>query len=198
MSKYIFARPVSCVHDSEVTYSIDDDYSDPLVLPLFACGCRAVVYDMSRAYRPPSPEVIDLTSDDTIPLSDAESVLDIDEILDLVNDRERRVAEFHEHYIEQMRVAINNCLSEPYILKISTWSSLEPEHWPAFMDQHPTCDVEIDWVIVRRRTFSTYHSNSRSWVRVPFTEQVDIVRTRFELNYTTLCNRCAFLPSTRS
>lgn len=238
-----FARPVSCAHDSDVTYSIDDDYSDPTVLPIFSCGCRSVPLDMSRMYRPPSPEVIDLTSDDTVPLSDTASIMDIDEILDFVDGsgnrisrqvqfeqtryaeflrvrdeehvrlrdardggaqsrrlaalerepgRRERIAAWEASYLENMRTAVNNCLSQPYTMTLRSFPSDDPMEWGEFVDQHPTVRVKVDWVILRRTGVCVYDHTVRRHVTVPCDRHID--SAHFRLNYHIVCNACSQLP----
>lgn len=145
MSRTIYCRPVTCDHNTEIairTYLWNE-------APLYTCGCRAVLLDMSRMYRPRSPEVIDLTCN-----SDTE-LLDIEEIIDLVDESDQRqenqrLASWREEWETRTRQAISNCLSEPHKITLAHFRSDEPMSWGEFIDQHPYANVLIDWVIMHR------------------------------------------------
>jgi len=193
MSVNILSRPASCDHDSDIVYSVDDDYSDPSVMPLYSCGCRAVKFPVSRIYRPPTPEVIDLTCDsDTEALSDTDDLMDIDEIVDFVDEAARRRRQpdesWENYYLRRTRDAINRCLSEPHVISLSSWISDAPMDWGEFVDQNPTARVFVDWVIMRPRGEVIYDHTISDHVVVPTDRHVD---SNYRLRYSVYCGQCA-------
>lgn len=144
MSRHIFARPVTCVHSTDIVYSVDDDYSDPSVLPLYACGCRAVLFDMSRMYRPKTPELVDLTSDDVMTIDDILDFVDnrpaAHPLVELVNaDISRR---WSENYIQTIRRYMNQFLGAPMKGFLSEPNVVE------ILADVPTIRVRVDWILV--------------------------------------------------
>lgn len=203
MSVNILSRPASCDHDSDIVYSVDDDYSDPSVMPLYSCGCRAVKFPVSRIYRPSTPDVIDLTCDsDTEPLENDEEMMSVDEIVEFVDEAEQRrraeadqrVRTWHASWLERTRTEINNCLSEPYKMTMHSFQSDAPMSWGEFIDQNPSVVVDVDWVLMRPRRDYVVPAHPMARYREAFPHDRHIDSYGYMLNYHTYCSACSVRP----
>jgi len=141
-----YCRPASCDHDSEL-----DDCAVDSFVPIYKCGCIAERFPLSRIYRPPSIELVDLTSDDTIPLSPT-VVWRIDDIL---ADMELEV--LPSATLIEDRMEISRLLSRPVVLQLK--SRVTGFNLTEWVDAHDVLPVLINWVVILRRGYQPFDAD---------------------------------------
>lgn len=151
ISKVVFCRPISCTHDSDI-----EIFDAELEFPQFSCGCTAVILPDERIFK-------------NVDALKCNEILSIDTFIDEVHQSlQRDVVLVH-------RLNMARCLSEPFILSLTSFVTPEPMSWVEFVnDFRETRDsvmVEIDWVLMKLAT-------------------EPIADGFYQPNYFVLCNNC--------